>query len=86
MNRASYNHGLFCDGSAEVYYKIEEATPGTQFAHNIKSFQKSKNGRDAYVVILHEADKWEAQLKKLPNRLHTRKCKGQGNYSLERLC
>jgi len=32
------------------------------------------------------ADKWEAQLKKMVNLLHTRKWKGQGNYSLERFC
>lgn len=75
VNRASHDHGLFRDDSAAVYYKIEETTRGTQYADSIKPFQKSKNGRDAFVALSMQyagADKWEAQLKKMTNLLHTR--------------
>jgi len=44
VNRASHNHGLFCDDSAEVYYKIEEATCGTQYADSINLSRRLKMG------------------------------------------
>ena len=89
MERALHTHGLFREDNATVYFKIEEATRGTPFADSIKPFQQQKNGREAFMALSKQyagPDKWESQLKKMTNLLHTRKWKGQGNYSLERFC
>ena len=87
--RASHTHGLFRDDNAEVYYKIEEATRGTPYADSIKTFQNEKNGRGAFIALSKQyagPDKWESQLKRMNHLLHTRKWKGQGNYTLEKFC
>ena len=89
VERASHSSGLFRDDNATVYYKIEEATRGTPFAASIQTFQRQKDGRGAFIALSKQyagPDKWEAQLKKMTNLLHTRKWKGQGNYTLERFC
>ena len=86
VSRASHTLGLFYDNSTSVYYMIEEATRGTQYANSIQPFQKGKDGRGAFVALSNQyagADKWESQLKKMTSLLHTRKWKGQGNYILE---
>ena len=82
-------HELKRDDNAQVYYKLEEATRGTQYAATIKPFQKRRNGREAFESIQNQyagADKWETELKKQDAILHTRKWRGQGNYTLERFC
>ena len=87
--RASHDHGLFHDNNAQVYYKLEEATRSTQYLDSIKPFQRCKDGRAAFEALNGQyagADKWELELKKQNKLLHTRKWKGQGNYSLERFC
>ena len=80
---------MYRDDNAQVYYKLEEATRGTQYAATIKPFQKRRNGREAFESIQNQyagADKWETELKKQDAILHTRKWRGQGNYTLERFC
>ena len=87
--RASHNHGLFKDDNASVYYKLEEATRSTPYADTIKPFQRRKNGRAAFESLTSQyagIDKWELELKKQDNLLHTRKWRGQNNYSLEKFC
>ena len=87
ISRASHTHGLFPDDSADVYYKLEEATRGTSYADSIKPFQRRKDGRGAFLALQSQyagTDKWEAEIKRQSTLLHTRKWKGQSNFSLER--
>jgi len=84
--RASHTHALFRDDSATVYYKLEEATRSTQYAASIKPFQRNKDGRGAWNAIVSQfagTDKWEAEIKRQEQLLHTRVWKGQSNFSLE---
>jgi hypothetical protein len=70
-----------------VYYKLEEATRGTSYAASIKPFQRTKNGRQAWLALSNQFagnDKWEAEIKKHEQLLHTRTWKGQTNFTLER--
>ena len=46
--RADHTNGFYRDDNAQVYYKLEEATRGTQYAATIKPFQRRRNGR-AYI-------------------------------------
>ena len=46
--RADHGHGLFRNDNAQVYYKLEEATRGTQYAATIKPFQRRRGGREAF--------------------------------------
>jgi hypothetical protein len=85
--RASHDHALYRDDNAEFYYKLEEATRDTAYADSIKPFQRAKNGRGAWLALTSQyagEDKWEMEIKKMDNLLHTRKWKGQSNYLLER--
>jgi hypothetical protein len=85
--RAQHNHALYRDDNANVYYKLEEATRTTAYAASIKPFQRTKNGRGAFQALTNQyagQDKWEAELKKQDDLLHTREWKGQSNYTLER--
>ena len=87
INRASHTHGLYKDDNASVYYKLEEATRSTAYADSIKPFQRSKDGRGAFLALTGQyagVDKWEAEIKKQDILLHTRKWKGQSNFTLER--
>ena len=37
--RASHTHALFCNNNSDLYYLLEEATWGTQYAASIAPFQ-----------------------------------------------
>jgi len=85
--RASHTHALFRDDNSSVYYKLEEATRTTSYAASIKPFQRLKNGRAAWLALTSQyagKDKWEQELKKQDDLLHTREWKGQSNFTLER--
>jgi hypothetical protein len=85
--RARHNHGLYRDDNANVYYKLEEATRSTPYAASIKPFQRAKNGRGAFRALTNQyagQDKWEQELKKQDDLLHTQEWRGQSNYTLER--
>ena len=87
--RASHNHGLYKDDNKEVYFKLEEATRSTTYADTIKPHQLSKDGRAAFEALKAQyagVDKWEAMLKTNDKLLHTRKWRGQNNYTLEKFC
>lgn len=87
INRAKHNHALFRDDNSKVYYYLEEATRTTSFAASIKPFQRSKNGRGAFLALVSQyagEDKWRAELKKQDDLLHNRKWKGNTNLSLDR--
>lgn len=84
---ATHNHPLFRDDNAEVYYAVEEATRGTQYAASLKPFQRSKDGRSALLAIKGQyagEDKWEAERKRQEDVMHNRVWKGQSNFTLER--
>ena len=86
--RASHGHPLFREDNLAVYYKLEEATRATSYAASIKPYQRTKNGRDAWLVVSSQYagnDKWEAEIKHHEQLLHTRMWKGQSNLTLERL-
>ena len=85
--RASHGHALYRDDNARVYYFLEEATRTTSFAASIKPFQRTKNGRGAWFALVQQyagEDKWRAELKNQDELIHTRKWKGQTNFSLEK--
>jgi hypothetical protein len=87
INRASHDDPLFNEDNSKVYFFLEEATCGTQYAVSIKPYQRSKDGRGALFSIRNQyagRDKWEAELKKQDNLIHNRVWKGQSNYSLEK--
>ena len=84
---ASHDHPLFREDNAEAYYLLEEATRGTQHAASLKPCQRAKDGRSACFSIRNQCagrDKWETELKKQDNLLHTCTWKGQSNFSLEK--
>ena len=39
------------DNNSTVYYKLEEATRATSYAASIKPYQRTKNGRDAWLAF-----------------------------------
>jgi hypothetical protein len=84
---ASHTHPLYRDDNELLYFKIEEATRGTEYAASIRPFQRRKNGRDAFLAIISQfagPDKWQAELTKQDNLLHERKWTGQSNFPLEK--
>ena len=73
--RASHTHALFRDDNAAVYYALEEAMRSTSYAALIKPFQRSKNGCSALLALTNQYagnDKWEAEIHKQDDLLHTR--------------
>lgn len=85
--RASHAHALYRDDNAAVYYLLEEATRGTSYAASIKPFQRTKDGRGAFLALVAQyagEDKWRAMIKSSEELMHNRKWKGQSSYSLEK--
>ena len=85
--RASFTNGLYRSDNAAVYYKLEEATRTTTYASSIAPFQKKKNGRAAFQALVSQYagdDKWEIEVKRQDAILHSRKWKGQTNFTLEK--
>ena len=83
---ASHTHALFRDDNAAVYYALEEAMSSTSYAASIKPFQRSKNGPGALLALTNQYagnDKWEAEVHKQDDLLHTCAWKGQSNFPLE---
>ena len=84
--RASHTHALFRDDNSVVYYHLEEATRGTSYAASIKLFQKGKDGRGAWKALTSQyagKDKWEAEIKRQEQLLHTMIRKGQSKFLFE---
>ena len=85
--RALHTHPLFRDDNAEVYFKLEEALRGTSYLASIKPFQRARNGRNAFFAVRNQyagEDKWQAELKRQEEIVHSRIWKGHGQYSLDR--
>jgi hypothetical protein len=84
---ASHDHPSYRDDNAQVYYHLEEATRGTPYAATLKPYQRRKDGRNALLSIRSQyagKDKWDAEIKRQDDLIHTRKWKGQNNFSLEK--
>ena len=84
--RASHTHAMFRDDNAAVYFVLEEATRSMSYAASIKPFQKTKNGCSARLTFMNQYagnDKWEAEIHKQDDLLHTHVWKGQSNFPLE---
>ena len=84
--RASHDHELYREDNASVYYHLEEATRGTTYAASIKPYQRNKDGRGAWTALTSQyagQDKWEAEIKRQDDLLHTRVWKGQNSFPLE---
>ena len=80
---ASHTHAMFRDDNAAVYYALEEATRSTSYAASIKPFQRTKNGRGALQALTNQYtgnDKWEAEIRRQDDLLHTRVWKGQSLF------
>jgi hypothetical protein len=85
--RASHTHALYREDNSTAYYKLEEAMRATSYAASIKPFQRTKNGRGAWLALLTQyagKDKWEAKIKRHRQLLHTRLWKGKSNFTLDR--
>jgi hypothetical protein len=85
--RAEHTHPLFRDDNSTVYYHLEEATRTTIYAASIKPFQRTKDGRGAWLALLNQyagQDKWLAEIKRSEELLHNRNWNGQSNFSLEK--
>jgi hypothetical protein len=85
--RASHGHPLFREDNSSVYYKLEEAMRATSYAASIKPYQRTKNGRDAWLALFNQyagKDKWEAEIKHHEQLMHTRTLKGQSYFTFER--
>ena len=84
--RASHTLARFRDDNSVVYYHLDEATRGTSYEASIKTFQKQKDGMGAWKALTSQyagKDKWEAEIKRQEQLLHTRIWKGQSKFSLE---
>ena len=71
--RASHTHAMFRDDNAAAN-ALEEATCSTSYAASIKPFQRMKNGRGALQALTNQYagnDKWEAEIRKQDDLLHT---------------
>ena len=69
-----------------MYHYLEEATRSTSYAASIKPFQHSKDGRGAWIALIGQysgRDKWEVEIKKQEQLLHSQIWKGQSKFSLE---
>ena len=84
--QASHTHAMFRDDNAAVYYALNKATRSTSYAASIKPFQRTKNGRGALQALTNQYagnDKWEAEIRKQDDLLHTRVRKGQSSFPLK---
>ena len=62
IDRASHTHVLYKTDNAQVYSLIEQAARNSSFLSTIKSFEKRKNGRGAWLALItaHVGDsKWQ---------------------------
>ena len=83
---ATHDHTKYNDDNEKLYSYLEEATRATQYASSIRPFSRKKDGREAYLALKKQyagKDKWQAEIKKQENFIHTRVWKGNSNLSLE---
>ena len=84
--RALNTHALFRNDNSDLYFLLEEATRGTQYATSIKPFQRFRDGNGARNALTSQyagKEKWETEIKKQEQLLHTHIWKSQSNFLLE---
>lgn len=84
--RATHDHPLYHNDNASVYYALKEALCSTSYASSLKAFQRPCDGRAAWFAIMKQyagEDKWEAELKRQDNLLHTARWCGQSTFTLK---
>ena len=72
---ASHTHALFRNDNSDLYFLLEEAMRGTSYAASIRLFQQNRDGEAAWKALTSQyagKDKWEAEIKKKEQLLHTR--------------
>eukprot|EP00957_Ditylum_brightwellii_P006773 513934-Ditylum_brightwellii.AAC.1 len=80
-------HALYHKGNADVYFSLEKATRGCQYAFSLNPFQQVKNDRGSLASIKQQivrADKWQIELFPIDKFLHSAEWKGCMLYPLER--
>ena len=86
ITRALHTHALFRNDNSDLYFLLEEATRSTPYAASIIPFQQNRDGKGAWKALTSQytgKDKWEVEIKKQEQLLHTHIWKGQSNFSLE---
>ena len=86
--RVSHTHPLFRGDNATVYGYIEEAARGSAYAHTIKPFGRTKNGRAAWLAIVTShvgINQWEKIERENSTWLINTKWTGKA-YSMENFC
>ena len=84
--RVLHTHALFWNDNSDFYFLLEEATQSTPYAASIKPFQRNRDGKGAWKALTSQyagKNKWEAEIKRQEQLLHTCIWKGQSNFSLE---
>ena len=85
--RASHTDPAFREDNAKVYHYLQAATRSTTYNSSIKPMSRTKDGRKAYFALINQyagRAKWQAELKRQEELIHTRVWKGNTNFSLEK--
>ena len=84
--RTSHLTSHYTSDNQKVFKYIEEATRETRYSSSIAPFSRAKDGRGAWKALMSQyvgRDKWQKELEKQENFLHTRVWKGNSTFSLE---
>lgn len=85
ISRSSHTHALFKQDNSQVFSLIEQAARNTSYISTIKTFERRKDGRGAWLAMLqaHVTDnKWEIILQENSKWLLNSKWNGK-KYALE---
>ena len=77
--RSLHDHSLFKKDNAAVHHFLEEATRSTVCSDRMKTFQKKKDGRNAWFSMVKQYDdddQWKHQLEKSEDHINTKFWKG----------
>ena len=84
--RASHDHDMYAEDNGALFVLLDEATRGTSYYASISPFKRRNDGRGAWNALIAQyvgKDKWERELKKQENFIHTFVWKGNTNMTLE---
>ena len=84
--RTSHRTSHYTSDNQKVFKYVEEATRETRYHSSIAPFSRAKDGRGAWNALMSQyvgKDKWQKELEKQENFLHTRIWKGNSTFSLE---
>jgi hypothetical protein len=87
ISRTTHMHATFRIDNAEIYHDLEKATRSTPYAATIKPYQRTRDGRGAYLALKQQyagRDKFMAEIRAQEDMINKREWTGQGNFTLER--